>query len=352
MGEILGIGMTHAPHLQFTDENMANVLKRLLKSERTPAAMKEPSNWPAGMRAEWGSDEGLTAARKHRTELLEGVRAARAALDAFKPDLVLIWGDDQYENFHEDLLPPFCIYAFDEVDCAPFKASDGLGAAANVWNEPVDTLIKIKGHREAANLIASRLLETGFDVAWSYRLHHAKVLSHAFTRTILYLDYDRRGFPYPVIPFHVNCYGSDLRIKKVSIEGRPPPAPAPSRCYDLGKQIARIIEDSPWRVALIGSSSWSHGTLTAKHHFLYPDMEVDRQRFAELQAGELHRWRDLDGAQMRASGQHEMLNWLCLAGAMAGRESSLELFVESYIFNSDKAMVLFPPHTGDAKAGI
>ena len=63
MGELLGIGMTHAPHLQFTDENMANVLRRLLKSERTPAAMKDPQNWPAGMRAEWGSDEGLTAAR-------------------------------------------------------------------------------------------------------------------------------------------------------------------------------------------------------------------------------------------------------------------------------------------------
>jgi len=76
MGEILGIGMTHAPHLQFTDENMANVLRRLLKSERTPEAMKDPQNWPAGMRAEWGSDEGLTAARKHRAALLEGVRIA------------------------------------------------------------------------------------------------------------------------------------------------------------------------------------------------------------------------------------------------------------------------------------
>ena len=52
MAEILGIGMTHAPHLQFTDENMANVLRRLLKSERTPAAMKDPQNWPAGMRVE------------------------------------------------------------------------------------------------------------------------------------------------------------------------------------------------------------------------------------------------------------------------------------------------------------
>jgi hypothetical protein len=305
--------------------------------------MKDPQNWPAGMREEWGNDEGLTAARKHRAALLEGVRAARAALDAFKPDCVLIWGDDQYENFREDAIPPFCIYAFDQVDWAPFKASDGLGAATNVWNAPADTLIKIKGHREIADHLARNLLASGFDVTWSYRLHHAQVLSHAFARTILYLDYDRKGFPYAIIPFHVNCYGSDLRIKGKSIDGLPPPAPAPWRCYDLGKQVARILKQSPWRVALIGSSSWSHGTLTAKHHFLYPDLEADRRLFAELTSGELRKWRDLDPDQMRSSGQHEMLNWVCLAGAMEGCKASLNLFVESYIFNSDKAMALFPP---------
>jgi hypothetical protein len=72
-------------------------------------------------------------------------------------------------------------------------------------------------------------------------------------------------------------------------------------------------------------------------------VEVDRQRFAELQSGQLRQWRDLDPDQMRASGQHEMLNWICLAGAMEGRKASLQLFVESYIFNSDKALALFPP---------
>src|ERR1043166_4487006 len=157
MGEILGIGMTHAPHLQFTDENMANVLKRHLRSDRTPAAMRDPQNWPAAMRAEWSNDEGLAAAARHRAALLEGVRAARAKLDAFKPDFVLIWGDDQYENFREDVIPPFCIYAFDEVDWAPFKASDGLGADTNIWNEPTDKLVRLKGHREAANLLAQKL---------------------------------------------------------------------------------------------------------------------------------------------------------------------------------------------------
>ncbi len=36
-----------------------------------------------------------------------GLAKARAAIDEFKPDFVVIWGDDQYENFKEDIVPPF-----------------------------------------------------------------------------------------------------------------------------------------------------------------------------------------------------------------------------------------------------
>src|SRR5579862_4670855 len=114
MGEVLGIGCTHAPHLQFADEDMANVLKRTLRSERTPAEMRESRNWPEGMASEWGDDEGLSAAKRHRAQLAAGFRAARQALDEFKPDFLLIWGDDQYENFKVDLLTPFCVFAADE----------------------------------------------------------------------------------------------------------------------------------------------------------------------------------------------------------------------------------------------
>ena len=32
-------------------------------------------------------------------------------------------------------------------------------------------------------------------------------IGHAFLNTLLYLDYDRQGFPYPVVPFSINCYG-------------------------------------------------------------------------------------------------------------------------------------------------
>jgi hypothetical protein len=49
---------------------------------------------------------------------------------------------------------------------------------------------------------------------------------------------------------------------------------------------------------------------------------------------------------MRASGQHEMRNWICLAGAMEGRRAEILAYAETYIFNSCKCIALFPASAG------
>src|SRR5262245_6095629 len=121
MGEILGLGVTHYPVLITPDEDRAYPLQRTLaRDDRVPPEMKDPQNWPAPMRAEYGQDQGLTAARQHRERLLASFRKVRQELDDFRPDVVLIWGDDQYENFREDIIPPFCVLAFDQIDCRFF----------------------------------------------------------------------------------------------------------------------------------------------------------------------------------------------------------------------------------------
>jgi hypothetical protein len=352
MGELLGIGMTHAPHFQYPDEHMADIHRMRLKNEKTPAAMRDPRNWPPGMQAEWGDDEGLAAARRHRDELVGGFRAARAALDAFRPDFVLIWGDDQYENFKEDVVPPYCVYAMDEIPCDLYANTYASYAKTNVFGQPADLRVNLPGCREAGNHLARQLILSGFDVAYSYKFHHAEVLNHAFVRTVLYLDYDQQGFPYPIIPFHVNCYGSDLMPPDFISDGRtveardesrqPPPAPPPWRCYDLGKRVAEIIRESPWRAAVIGSSSWSHAFLTRKFPAGHPDVEADRRLLDDLRGSQHARWRDVPQDTYREAGQHEFLNWVCLAGAMEGRRADVLAYGETYIFNSDKCVALFP----------
>jgi hypothetical protein len=103
MVDILGVGMTHYPGLVGTDEPGGSSLARVLRhNTRIAQEKKNPRNWPQEMRLEFGEDEGLTAAIRHRERLVAGFRKLRAAIDAFKPDFLLIWGDDQYENFKEE----------------------------------------------------------------------------------------------------------------------------------------------------------------------------------------------------------------------------------------------------------
>jgi hypothetical protein len=111
----------------------------------------------------------------------------------------------------------------------------------------------------------------------------------------------------------------------------------------VGQATARILKDSPWRVVLMASSSWSHAFLTGKNHWLYPDLEADRVLLEQLRAGEFRAWRDLSLARMEAAGQHEVLNWVCLAGAVAelGYKMHLLDWVETWLFNAPKCLAVF-----------
>jgi hypothetical protein len=344
MAEILALGISHYPPLWGPDERMAWILKRMLQNPKLPEALRTPDGWPAAMRAEWGNDEGRSSAARHRATLVEWLTKTRAALDAFKPDFVLMWGDDQYENFKEDVVPPYCIAAYDRVKCAV--------PPGNVWGE-TDKTYDLPGHPKAAKMLATRLIEEGFDTAYAYKpLHHS--LGHAFSNAILYLDYERKGFGYPIIPFSINCYGRRVLAQRgglpvfdreIADEDLDPPAPTPARLFDLGAATARILRDSPYRVALLASSGWSHAFLTAKNNYLWPDTPSDRRMYEALKGCDWPVWRALTGAAVEDSGQQEILNWSCLAGAMSELERKPQAtgFVDTWIFNSSKAFLIAPP---------
>jgi hypothetical protein len=345
MGEILGIGATHYPPGLVPDEYKPWPLARMLGTDpRIPAPLQDPANWPEPMRLEWGTDEGIAAHKAHRARVFSAFRTIREEIDAFRPDCILIWGDDQYENFQEDIIPPFCVLAYDTLTFQPFKR---LRGRPNIWGEPEDKTFTWSGHSTAGRFLASRLIDAGLDMSYAYRPLHGDGVAHAFANTLLFLDLDRQGFDYPILPVTVNCYGQDVirnRGGGTQVTNEPdPPAPSPRRCFEVGQATARIFKDSPWRVVLMASSSWSHAFLTPKNHLLYPDLEADRALLEQLRAGEYSTWRDMPLQQMEASGQHEILNWVCLAGAMAelGYKMQLVDWVETWLFNAPKCLAVF-----------
>ena len=56
-------------------------------------------------------------------------------------------------------------------------------------------------------------------------------------------------------------------------------------------------------------------------------------------------WRKRSLAEMEFSGQHEMLNWMALAGAMEALDRKppvIQDYMETYILASDKCFLSFP----------
>jgi hypothetical protein len=347
MAEILGIGTTHYPPGLVPDELKPWPLARMLNTDRRiPERLRDPANWPEPMRKEWGDDEGITSHKEHRARVFGAYRKIRQEIDAFKPDFIVMWGDDQYENFKEDIIPPFCVLAYEQLNFKPFGR---LRGRPNIWGEPNDKEFSQPGHHKAGRYLARGLLEAGIDMAYAYKPLHEDGLGHAFANTLLYLDLDRKGFGTPIVPVAVNCYGSSvIRYQggfTVHANEPDPPSPSPRRCFEMGQATARVLKESPWRVVVMASSSWSHGFLTEKNNWMYPDLESDRELLGHLRTGNYTAWRDKPLAQMEAAGQQEVLNWTCLAGAMNELNYKAEIldWVETWTFNAPKCLAIFKP---------
>jgi len=354
MAEILGLGLSHYPPLCLPDGEMSSLLRWTLNDSSIPAAEKDVAKWPAPMRAEWGDDFGTRAAATHRKALVAGFDRVRAALDAFRPDAVVIWGDDQYENFKEDVIPPFAVLAFDDFDLYPWshaQTSSMMKDKANVWGEDASKHYRLRGRPDIAKHLVAGLLERDIDVAYAYKpLHHSSV-AHAFTNTVLYLDYHRKGYDHPTICFPLNCYGRRVISSKgfltrmdAAIEPDPP-SPSPKRFMQVGAATARVLKESPWRVALIASSSWSHAFLCDATWRLRPDTPADQRLYEALRASDYETWRRTPLKAVEDAGQQEVLNWFALVGAMEALGAHLEwsTFVETYVLNSNKVFAIYAP---------
>lgn len=349
MAEFLGLGITHYPLLAGTDEHMAGLLRWTLTDPGIPEAEKDVSTWPELMQREWADD--VAAAAGHRAELRAGLARCRAALDEFRPDVVLVWGDDQYENFREEVIPPFCVLAYGDSVVEPFELMNKRGSK-NAWGRPDDMTFVMRGVPKEARALADKLLHDGFDVAYSYARRENAPFPHAIANTQLFLDYDNAGteFPYPILPITVNCYGQHViarrgglaRFADIDDANIDPVGPSPKRCHQLGGAIARALRDTDLRVALVASSSWSHAFLTDKLWHLRPDTPADQRLYDAFVAGDHDTWTSVTSAEIVDAGQHEMLNWFCLLGAAGelGLQLDWSTFVVTDVFNSNKCFAI------------
>ena len=228
----------------------------------------------------------------------------RDRLHEWNPDVVMVIGDDQAENFQQDNLPPFCLYTGDEVDGYPFRRAGGKD---NIWEAETETRFTFRCPKDFSRDMRNSLIRDGIDMASSSKLNGWDWgLAHAIINPLVYLDPEGK---FPLLPLFVNCYGEEAGPDY-------PPRPTAKRCYEVGQSIRRFLDTRDERVAVVASSSWSHSFLAHKNNCSAIDLETDRRYLELVRQGQGSQLATLTPEELQDSGDHEILNWIIALGVL------------------------------------
>jgi hypothetical protein len=215
-----------------------------------------------------------------------------------RPDVAVIFGNDQMELFGEDNIPAFAVYCGETIRNQAYDA-DKLaklppGIAISVPGHIPPNGADYRGHAALGSHIIRSLATDGFDVAAlkEFPARHPTI-PHAFGFVYRQIMNDR---PIASVPLFTNTF-------------YPPNQPSALRCRRFGLAVLRAVQAWPGadRVALIASGGLSHFVV---------DEKLDRLVLDALRTGDCGAL-DAISEDMYQSGTSEIKNWIPLAGAMA-----------------------------------
>jgi aromatic ring-opening dioxygenase catalytic subunit (LigB family) len=239
---------------------------------------------------------GITA-RSERADpdqyarLKAGYARMKSALEAARPDALVIIAAEHFANFFMNNMPSFAIGMAQHYD-GPIEDPDWLRIArrkvpgsAAISRKLIDGVMQ--------NVDVSYCEEWKFDHGVMVPLHH------------LTPDYD-----LPIIPVNINCQS-------------PPMAPL-HRAYAFGQAIRQAAEGMPERIAVVGTGGISHWPCTPDSGMINEDWDKDfldrwtrNDRSALLDYSDEATYRD--GGQ----GGYEIRTFIAAAGAAHGSRGEI-----------------------------
>ncbi|ATO20149.1 3-(2,3-dihydroxyphenyl)propionate dioxygenase [Acinetobacter sp. LoGeW2-3] len=145
----------------------------------------------------------------------------RQQIQAFDPELVILFGPDHYNGFFYDVMPQFCIGM-------QARAIGDFNTAAGELSVP----------QADAEALATHMIEAGFDLAVSYQMQ----VDHAFAQP---LETNFSSLTsVPVIPIFINSVA--------------PPMPTFKRAIEFGEALGQYLKNLNKRVLLLASGGLSH----------------------------------------------------------------------------------------------
>jgi catalytic LigB subunit of aromatic ring-opening dioxygenase len=310
---MLGLGMAsaHAP-MMF---QKAQYWPRML--DRIPAQARE--HLPHSARVELASPAIIEG---YIQRIETAFAALRGQLSAYRPDALLMIGDDQGDMFDAANMPTLAVYTGDE----PLWGR----SARDTYDVPLAERTKVvfRPHTELARHLLDGLLERGFDVAnlarFEPRGNPVRGVSHMVSNLVPEVDPELR---IPLVCVFVNEYY--------------PPLPSAARCARLGEAIAQVLFERPERVAIYASGGLSH--YPGMHNAGWIDQPLDRWILDRLQRNDvavLEHLFTFDSDNLR-SGTGEVRAWISVAAAMR-RPATVVEYVPAHCAQTGCGFVYWP----------
>jgi 3-O-methylgallate 3,4-dioxygenase len=268
MANLVGcVAMSHAPQLMLDPGNWHLLNNR--KSENLPD------------KPELENETDDVKWRKWRS-CMSAIDQLREKIDALRPDVLIVVGDDQHENLVDDNMPPFAIFMGNDAEAS---------VSLRYLNQPKsENRTKYNIDAKMAEALITGLMDRGFDPAYSKATRYAGGLGHAFARVLKFL-----------LP-QANC-----RVIPVMVNTYYPPAPSAKRCLNFGQALAALIRAYPGddRVVLAASGGLSHTKI---------DEALDEKFLVAVRTNDTSFMSTMPSLVFR-EGTSEILNWIVIAGA-------------------------------------
>jgi protocatechuate 4,5-dioxygenase beta chain len=262
-----------------------------------------------------------------RQDYVRRIQAAFATLreqfQAYKPDALIMIGDDQGDMFDDANNPIFSIYTGEE----PIWGRD----VREPFTTPVAERKKVvfQNHAELARYIHKGLVKKNFDVAnlgrFDPRGNPARGVSHMVSNLVPEVDPNSE---VPIVCVFLNEYY--------------PPLPSAERCAQLGEAIADVLADRPERVAIYASGGLSH--FPGEYNVGWIDKALDKWILERLERNDLDALKHLftfDSDNLRA-GTGEVRAWISVAAAMK-RPAKVVEYVPAHCTVTGCGFVYWPP---------
>lgn len=248
---------------------------------------------------------GITG-RKDRADpvLRDGLYAAydrmRLAIEAQRPDAIVVVAAEHFANFFMHNMPPICVGMADHYE-GPIEDEAWLGIKRTT----------VPGAADLSRRIITEVMndvDVAYAQEWKFD-HGISVPLHFLTPR----------YDLPVIPVNINCQG--------------PPLIPLHRVYEFGRALRRACDRAPERIALVGTGGISHWPATPDSGKINEPWDREfLDHWLNNRTDSLLAYKDDETWRVAGQGGFEIRTYIAVSGATEGLTGNLWYYAPIPIF--------------------